>query len=211
MGAAAVSVSGFSTEELRGARILSSGGLRTNLHFILSSESLAVARAFLEGRFDAELSGINAVVFLTYKRAGRARAPLWLGNGPELDGFLSAVEAPRTALSFGFDACFAPILIRSTGLDARVFDSCECAFFSVYIDERLRVRPCSFSNGSSTCFDLREHSFREVWERGFEEYREKMLSSPCALLCELGESCRGACPVFPELALCADHRRESYE
>lgn len=201
-GAAAVSVAGFSDADLSPARILAEAGLRVNLHFILDEASLSRAAAFLEGAFDAGLAGVNAVVFLTYKRSGRARDARGPRAGDALDAFLARADRPSTSVRFGFDACLVPALMRGTGIDQRLVDSCECAFFSVYVDERMTVKPCSFSPGADAAFGLGERGFKDIWEEGFEAYRASVRARDCGMDCGKKAHCRGSCPIHPELFLC---------
>lgn len=74
IGAAAFSLQEFSHSHLSRTRYLTDQGIKANLHFILDSGSLDEAICFLKGQYDQKLSNINAVVFLTYKHAGRASA-----------------------------------------------------------------------------------------------------------------------------------------
>lgn len=72
----------------------------------------------------------NALVFLTYKPAGRAspggrhRARLAARR------FMQFLAAPqrRTALQLGVDACLSPLLLRRGNLDGTFFGSCEAGF-----------------------------------------------------------------------------------
>jgi len=120
-------------------------GVKTNLHFLLSSRSIVDAIKILRGKYDGILKPVNAVVFLTYKPLGRATSKENLKPDTNLEEFLSLVNSPKTNVNFGFDACFVPLLIKHTNINRDYIDSCECGFFSVYIDELLNVKPCSLS------------------------------------------------------------------
>ncbi len=204
VGAVAVSVMDFKEESLNNTSILIKQEIRTNLHFILNSETISLATMFLKGYFDNRLNGINAVVFLTYKSAGRADKDKCLIPDPSLDEFLFWVSQPKTKVRFGFDACFVPQILRKTKLEPLWVDSCECSFFSVYVDEKLNVKPCSFSTDPRFVFNLHEYDFQYIWAKGFEKYRNTLFENPCLLNCEKKIFCRGNCLFFPELALCRD-------
>jgi radical SAM protein with 4Fe4S-binding SPASM domain len=182
-------------------------GIRTNLHFILNSETISLATAFLKGYFDTRIGEINAVVFLTYKSAGRANKIDCLIADSSLDEFLFWVSNARTKVRFGFDACFVPQILRKTTLEPLWVDSCECSFFSVYIDEKLNVKPCSFSTDPRFTFNLHDFDFQFIWEKTFENYRTILFEKPCQLDCEKKIFCRGNCLFFPELTLCKDEDR----
>src|SRR5512133_937115 len=136
-GAVAVSVTSFDAHTLSNLRMLVNRGVRTNIHFILAHDTIGIASSLLQGKYDEKLHGINAIVFLTYKSTGRADAERCIKPGTELDNFLGFVSSPKTVLRFGFDACMVPLLLYSTTILPEFVDSCECAFFSVYIDEML--------------------------------------------------------------------------
>jgi hypothetical protein len=201
-GAVAVSVAGFGSGNLRGARLFSDAGVRTNLHCVLSPESLGAATAFLEGRYDSELIGINAVVFLALKRTGRASNSAGLERGPGLGAFFDRVSSPGTKVRFGFDACLVPQVLSRTWVNPAWLDACECAFFSVYVDEALTVKPCSFSRDPASSFDLKKTGFRWIWEQGFSGFRERAGNVCVGRSCPHKKECRGSCPLYPELMLC---------
>lgn len=202
-GAVAVSARSLSSFARSAMNALVAAGVRTNIHFVLSESSLDEACAILEGRFDGALAGLNALVFLTYKPKGRAGEGDCLLEGPRLERFIKLAERKPASLRIGFDACFVPPLLKSSAVEEALVDSCECGFFSVFVDESLRVSPCSFNSGEEPGFDLRSLSLEEIWEEGFAPYRRAVLERRCAdESCSSRGSCRGACPLFKELKFC---------
>ena len=206
LGAIAVSVEKISNAPLEEIRCLIHHGIRINIHFILRKSTIHQAIELVQGVHDKYLQGLNAVVFLTYKPAGRA-ADTDLLDEADAIAFVSALNASRSKIRMGFDACFVPLLLHATKTDTRLIDPCETGFFSVYIDENLYVMPCSFSNLEAHKWSLREYSFESIWSDKLVPYR-KAFSNSCARECAQKSECRGACPYFPETTLCFSDRSE---
>lgn len=201
-GAVAVSVETIEPEELS-PRLwrLTTKGITTNLHFVLSRASLPTAIDLLKGRWDKLLDETNAIIFLTHKAMGRASAQNNMTFGDELRSFLSLIDHPSSRLRFGFDACFVPMLLRFTQVDCQVVDSCECGFFSIFVDERLNVKPCSFAVGDEFSFNLSDYAFEKIWLDKLEPYRQKILRA-CSIGCQARGLCRGPCPYHDSVNLC---------
>jgi radical SAM protein with 4Fe4S-binding SPASM domain len=206
VGAVALSVSDLETCNHTAIEHLTSAGIKTNLHFLLRKRSVQQAIQILDGQYDDMLAEINAVIFLTYKAAGRASLLDRLHWDEDLRAFVRAIDPARSTVRFGFDACFVPLLLHATQVDRRLIDPCECGFFSIYIDENLNVKPCSFTTGSSHCFSLREMGVEQIWTEALEEYRESV-SNACQRQCMARAACRGACPYFPEVNFCFSPER----
>ena len=80
-------------------------------------------------------------------------------------------------------------------------DPCECGRFSVYIDEELNVKPCSFANEPKHTFNLKQYSFAEIWECKFNDYREAS-AAECGRDCPNKRWCGLVCPYYQELNIC---------
>ncbi|VBB09566.1 radical sam [Lucifera butyrica] len=180
---------------------LADEGIKVNIHFVVSDSTVDAAANLLEGYQDNPLNRFNSIIFLTYKPFGKANVADCLKPDDRLRRFLALVENPGTKLQFGFDACFVPLLFRKTKVNFELLDSCECGFFSVYIDERLDVSPCSFCNERSYKFSLRQYNFADIWENEFQKYRQKVLKN-CPDNCAVSDICRGKCEFFEELFIC---------
>jgi len=201
-GAVAVSVASIKPSKIK--RLISrliKADVRTNIHFLMSRKSLPTAIDLLKGQWDQLFQGLNAVIFLTYKAMGRANYVDSLSFNNDLRTFLSLINHPSTKLRFGFDACFVPLLLRYTNADTRFIDSCECGFFSVYIDDQLNVKPCSFSLGDEFSFNLSDYDFGTIWQTKFEPYRE-LVRNLCHTRCDSNGLCRGGCPYHESVNLC---------
>lgn len=185
-------------------KVLKEEKIRTNIHYVISQSTLKDATHMLSGEYDPYLESFNAVIFLTYKPTGRAQAEDTIQSPHLLQNFLGAVNEPLTSLKIGFDACFVPVLLKTTSMDNDLIDSCECGFFSVYIDENMNVSPCSFCNNKIYSYNLKKSSFKNIWQDTFSSYRN-YVAQECKLncfQCEKIDDCRGKCPFFDELFLC---------
>ncbi len=201
VGAVAVSISTVRDIDEK-INYLIEEGIKTNLHFILSEESLDEAILLLEGKYNKYLEGINGLIFLTYKPQGRGEASRCLINDEKLIRFMALVEEDHCLARIGFDACFVPMLLRYTDTNVDYVDSCECGYFSIYIDEKMNVKPCSFTNDERFVFNLREYTFEEIWNNKLRDYRAYLSSITCSLKCDKKSNCRGACIYYKELQLC---------
>ena len=88
-----------------------------------------------------------------------------------------------------------------TSIPLEFIEPCECAFFSVYIDENLNVKPCSFANSDDWTFNLRKSTFKEIWDEKFSKYRN-IVNNDCKRMCNNRKFCRGKCLFFEEISLC---------
>jgi radical SAM protein with 4Fe4S-binding SPASM domain len=202
VGAVAISVANIEELQARRVRMLAEAGIKTNLHYILDSGSIDQAAELLEGRFNHLLDDVNAVIFLTFKPRGRGTETSCLKPNASFDRFVSKIDSTACSAHIGFDACFVPVLMCRTAVNVDYVDSCECGFFSIYIDERMNVKPCSFATGDRDSFNLREYGMKEVWAQHFSKYRKALLDHPCGEDCKHSSSCHGKCAYFDSLAFC---------
>lgn len=176
-------------------------GIKTNIHYVISERTIKDAINILRGKYDEFLCCFNAIIFLTFKPSGRAKKEDCITSYELLKEFISLITHPKSDLKFGFDACFVPLLIRNTSIDRDYLDSCECGFFSVYIDEALNVSPCSFNNQKNYMFNLKEYEFETIWANKFNDYRNTVINN-CIIKCDFKTDCRGRCIFYKDLFLC---------
>lgn len=202
IGAVAISVN--KTEELKVGRLklLTDAGIKTNIHFVLDNQSIHEAINILKGKYNDLLHNINGVVFLTYKPAGRATLEKCLVMDDKLAEFNSLIENNSCSARIGFDACFVPVLMKNTEVNVDYIDSCECGFFSIYIDEELNVKPCSFANNDMASYNLNKYDMKTIWEQKYDVYRKGVLKNSCTSDCKNKINCRGKCTYFDTLSFC---------
>lgn len=181
--------------------LLLSSHIRTNIHYLLSSMNIEEAIKILQGEYNEFLKGVNAVIFLTFKPAGRGQHQFMLKNDTSMQKFINLIEleVPNRP-KIGFDACFIPMLLSATHIRRDVVDVCEGGFFSVYIDHKMNVSPCSFS-GLQDSFNLKEYDFFDIWNNKFEEYRQRATNN-CTAKCAEHDNCHGCCAYYPEITTC---------
>lgn len=201
VGAVAISCQNIEELDYTKVDILFEYGIKTNIHFLLNSDTLQQAIDVLKGQYNKSLTKINAIIFLTYKPCGRADESKTLSLSNDFLNFVNLIDNSQCCSKIGFDACFVPNLMRYTKVNSNYIDPCECAFFSVYIDEKMNVKPCSFTTDESESFNLKEYSFEEIWNTKFKNIRETRINN-CTSSCKLKAECRGGCPYFEKLNIC---------
>jgi radical SAM protein with 4Fe4S-binding SPASM domain len=201
IGAAAISYSDIELIPLSNADIFIREGIKTNIHFILDKQSIKQAIRILKGEHNDILNGFNSIIFLTFKPLGRGSEDLCLKLNDDLKEFCQLVDNNNCNISVGFDSCFMPMLMHFTNTTIDFIEACECAFFSAYINEKLVVKPCSFTNNHSDTFNLREHSFGTIWNKHWDAFRESQIND-CQRECKNIDNCRGGCPYYNQINLC---------
>lgn len=201
VGAVALSITHVSELKLEKVKLLTRYGIRTNIHYILSTQNIKEAIDIVYGKYDAWFAGVNAIIFLTYKPAGRGTIENILQEGEILDEFIRQVNVYNKEMKIGFDACFVPNLLHAGFKKPELVDTCEAGFFSVYIDHKMNVSPCSFSMGKDT-WNLKEYDFYDIWENKFANYRKKGQNRCIHKDCVAYKICRGCCPYYPQITTC---------
>lgn len=209
----AVAVSWYDPQQARRAMdCFLDAGVKTNVHFVLTSDTLDRAIALLQN--PAALQGINAILFLLHKPVGLGQAAQVVRTDhPRLTEFLQLIAAGRLDGAFrlpfqvGFDTCSYPVLIEQDWpIAPESIDTCEAARFAAYISPTLQMTPCSFAGGPDFAVDLRQQSVLAAWHSpAFDRFREHFRNS-CPD-CPRQADCLGGCPVVPEIVLCR-HRAD---
>jgi len=201
----AVAVSWYrSSYTIRAIELLLNAGVKTNIHYVLSSQSLREAIDKL--RSNDFPTGINAVVFLLHKPVGLGRKELVIQHdSADFQEFLNTIEDRSSDFKIGFDSCTVPALVRhGKSIDLSSIDTCEGARWSAYITPDMKMLPCSFDNQDlKWTVDLTMHSIEEAWTSNvFDDFRNR-LQSACPE-CLRRDHCMGGCPICPEIVLCKD-------
>ena len=200
-GAVAVSEH-FAPYTDRAIDMLLEAGVKTNIHYVLSSRTIqdATAKLMLDGFKD----GINAVVFLLYKPVGLGRIENVINaNDPRVIDFFRAVDNFNGKHKIGFDSCTVPALINFTEkINPDSFDTCEGGRWSMYITSDMKALPCSFDNQDMKwAYDISNDTIQNAWDSEvFEDFRNHFRNS-CPN-CERRRECMGGCPIRNEIVLC---------
>ena len=144
----AVAVSWYRSDyTIRAIRMLLSQGVKTNVHYVLSADTLEEALNRLcsstEGEAGGFPNGINAVVFLLHKPVGQGSRE----NIVTIDNeafweplrFLDSEESRKLPFKIGFDSCSVPALLGSKSVDPVSIDTCDL----VVLVNELIGRECS--------------------------------------------------------------------
>jgi len=169
-GAVAVSFSDRDDVWIEAAKTFISCGVKTNIHFVVSEETVQTAMNLLvELETTPEvlgLEGLNAVVFLLYKPVGRASREDILTVDSAVD-FLEYAFT-QEGVQVGFDSCFVKHIYDAEQAGKievpwKLLDTCESGRFSIYVSEDLEVIPCSFGCGSDYGESLHEKKMKDIW------------------------------------------------
>lgn len=204
-GAVAVSEH-FAPYTNRAIDMLLEAGVKTNIHYVLSSRTIqdATAKLMLDGFKD----GINAVVFLLYKPVGLGRIENVINvNDPRVIDFFRAVDNFNGKHKIGFDSCTVPALINFTEkINPDSFDTCEGGRWSMYITSDMKALPCSFDNQDMKwAYDISNDTIQHAWDSEvFEDFRNHFRNS-CPE-CKKRNQCMGGCPIRSEIVLCDKER-----
>lgn len=204
----AAAVSWYRSEyTLRAIKLLLDAGVKTNIHYVLSRDTISEAILRLKNHTFPE--GINAIIFLLHKPVGLGTAEkVVTKDNNEFKKFIQCINSDDTGYKIGLDSCTVPALVWDSGtvsLDS--LDTCEGARWSAYITSDMQMLPCSFDNQERRwAVDLRRHSIKEAWESAeFQDFRSRLqLSCP---ECEKRNLCMGGCPLRPEIVLCESINR----
>jgi len=204
----AVAVSWYRSQYTESAiRKFIDAGCRTNIHYVLSKNSIQEAVERLsENNFP---EGVNAVIFLMHKPVGQGERDNMISpDNPYLKEFCRLVNHQKQPFKIGFDSCSVPMIVNYCPDIAKItLDTCEGGRYSCYISSEMVMSPCSFDRVEQYGVSLRNSSIREVWNSSqFEAFRNSLKHS-CPE-CPDREFCMGGCPLVPEVALCSRETRK---
>jgi len=192
----AVAVSCYNREKTYDTikKLTDEGMSQVNIHYMLAKETYEdISRVISDIQGDPRLKKLNAIVFLSLKRKGRAVENDF--HGVDSEEYRSLVGSLlEKKINFGFDSCGANKFIASIkGTEyehlEQYAEPCESSCFSAYINARGEYFPCSFCEGEGRWKQgisvLNQTSLLDIWNAPMcFEFRE--------LLKRTGRSC----PVF---------------
>ncbi|MEC4086232.1 radical SAM/SPASM domain-containing protein [Myroides odoratimimus] len=177
--------------------------IKANVHFVTDSKSIDVAISWLEN-LPEFLRGINSLIFLNYKPIGRKpNYSLLLKDSNKIEYFYSLVEKNKNVMKIGFDSCSISGVVKYLDVNSNFYEGCDAGRFSAFIDENLRMMPCSFMTNNNWYGNLKEENMLEIWKNNkyFKKYRNNILNNGCTS-CDFQKTCMGGCPFIEELSLC---------
>ena len=192
-GAIAVSIYGNIENYKDTIERISNFGIVVNLHMILRSDLISSYTNFLQNP-PKWLNKVNAIIFLNYKPAD-GRTELCLNQTPKdiLEEFFLSVSNIKTC-GVGFDTCSVSFVSNYLRVDSSLFDYCEAARKSAYINEKLMVYPCSFYTAQGT--NLKETNLHSIWSTAdaFLAHRAEMSNSDSG--CMYFNQCHFGCVIY---------------
>ena len=205
----AVAVSEHNADYTKKAlKLLLEAGVKTNLHYVLSSKTIDDAIDKLKN--DNFYKSINAVVFLLYKPVGLGKEEKILTtDNPKVKEFFSLIGKNNYSCKIGFDSCSCPGIINySNNVNLMSIDYCEGGRYSAYIDANMNMMPCSFANQNPEWYtNLRLYTIQEAWNNDiFNKFRYS-LSNSCKS-CTQREFCAGGCPLMRNIVLCDSKNKD---
>jgi MoaA/NifB/PqqE/SkfB family radical SAM enzyme len=146
--------------------------IKTNIHFILSTERFERACRLLDGediwngQFD--ISKLNAVVFLLFKPQGRGKDRQDLiPSDDQISLFIQKLRAGKTQFKLGVDSCLVNRIKRVTDLtsiETVCLDTCEASRASMYITPDGMAVPCSFACHSANGVQITgDNPIQKIW------------------------------------------------
>ena len=140
---------------------------QVNLQVVVSDHNFEHIMSVLDDiNEDPRLERINCIVYLSLKQKGRGEGFKLLSDEKWMQ--LLAKTAEKVEL-FGVDVCSTGKLQAFEGDSEEtleVAEPCESGYYSMYINLRGEMFPCSFledTPGWETGMDLVEKSFNDIW------------------------------------------------
>jgi radical SAM protein with 4Fe4S-binding SPASM domain len=178
-------------------------GIKANVHFVTDSKSIDTAISWLQNP-PWFLEGINSLIFLNYKPIGRMPDHNLLLKDPvKIKTFYDLVNGSKNVIKIGFDSCSISGVVKYVNVNASFYEGCDAGRFSAFIDENLRMMPCSFMTNTDWYGDLRTNGMLDIWQNNpyFKKYRNNILNNGCSS-CSFQKTCMGGCPFIEELSQC---------
>jgi hypothetical protein len=197
-GAVAVSVYDKNKSYDTIKKLTDRGLKQTNIHFMISTQTFDKAFELMNDyKTDDRLKNLNAIVFLSLKKQGRARGNF---GSLSIESFKELIDYAFTnKVPIGFDSCSAQKFIKSIegNKDAEKLiqfaEPCESTLYSMYINTEAKFFPCSFIEGTEGWEDgidvtKGDNFFQDVWYNDkTKEFRKEVISC---------RNCAKSCPIF---------------
>ena len=185
----AVATSDYGTEfTYRALKMFIKAGVKTNIHFVLTSKSADTAIDILKGKDvwnkKVNLESLNAVIFLLFKPQGRGKyLKSWIPKVSQLHQFSKLIKEPKCKFKVGLDSCLVCKIIKYNNFSPEqkmAIDTCESGRMSVYITPDMKLVPCSFADYDTYGVSIRDKSIKEVWDNSqpFIQFRDKLEKDP---------------------------------
>lgn len=171
-------------------------GIKTNIHFVVSSETFPLAERILNGEDiwegQIDLTQLNAVVFLLFKPqgCGSDKKHLCLSED-QIKKFSDLLLDPKAIFKIGCDSCMINKVsqVRElTEIEKTCVDTCEGSRMSCYISPDMKFMPCSFGDKNKYGIEItKENTIQNIWNSGkpFLDFRDILKKNPMTCPYEL--------------------------
>lgn len=153
------------------------GMKQVNMHFMLAAETVGYIDELIEDiKTDERLKGLNAVVFLSLKTKARGEKYLQCSQEQFNEVIHKCMEAE---IGWGCDSCSAIKTLKALESHPEYahfktfIEPCESTKFSLYINEKGKVFPCSFMENTKGFWDQ---------ETGYNMLDDEFISNPTDFL-----------------------------
>jgi len=171
-------------------------GMKTNIHFVLTSESFPLTIKILKGEdiWDGKvnLDKLNAVVFLLFKPQGNGKDKKYLClSKNQIKEFSEIILSPKSKFKIGCDSCLINKISQVRQLSEQeksCVDTCEASRMSCYISPDMKFLPCSFGNKDIYGISITEDdTIQKIWDHGvpFKMFRNILHKNPMSCPYEL--------------------------
>lgn len=177
-------------------------GIKTNLHVIINNETIDVIDDFM---LDPPkwLDYVNAIIFLNLKPTGRGKIvnEALKVKANRVKSFFEKLSGASRKI--GFDSCSISGITQWMDVRRELIEPCEAARFSAFINEDMRMFPCSFMVDTELFGDLRKQSILSIWQESeaFKRFRIVELKEGCKA-CSYHKDCQGGCRLYDEINFC---------
>lgn len=159
----------------------------TNIHYVVNSDTIDDAIKRL--KYYKFPKGINAVIFLLYKRRNET---IYLDKNKIIQ-FFDLINKNMYSFKIGFDTCFSPLISKYlVKAEKSSIEECEAGRFSCYISANGILYPCSFVQDNNFGIDIKEVDILDAWNsRKMNDFR-KINNNEC-MDCKRRKSCSYGC------------------
>ena len=168
----------------------------TNIHYVINNETINDAITRL--KYNKFPKGINAVIFLLYKRKDENINIEKI----KIIEFFNLLNKNKYLFKIGFDTCFSPLISRYLlNIEKRSIEECEAGRFSCYISSNGILYPCSFIQDDNFGVDIKENSILKAWNSEKMNNFRKMNSNKC-MKCNRRKNCSFGCKFNMNQYIC---------
>jgi len=168
-----------------------------NIHMLVSEETFEdCLQVIRDSKVDPRLEKLNAIVFLSMKPKGERNKFNCLKDSDKYKQIINL--AFKEGVKIGFDSCSAPKFLEAVKDNKnykqleQLTEPCESLLFSIYLNCKGEVTPCSFAEGEEDSINMLEIKdfFKEVWYNNkVIKWRERLLNTEKCNICR-------KCPIY---------------